>query len=245
MKVIVSLTSIPSRFDKLPTVLAHLCQQACHEVWINIPKTYNRFPDWDGQIPNLSIDPKIKVNSDCEDVGPGTKFIAPAMHLEPDDIIVYLDDDTSYDPRLVMNLLKWHRVDTQSAWGLSGFTFENYFERRYPRQHGVKLDVLEGYGGVLVKAEWIQKLTEEFKELTHEARFADDIVISNLLEKQNIKRRTVFTEECNVGHIKQYQYGFDSDALHHQVQGDHHENYRLVLNNLEYKEKLYYKHKCW
>jgi hypothetical protein len=113
---------------------------------------------------------KLKVNRDCEDLGPGTKVIGPASHLDSEDLIVYLDDDTNYDPKLVTNLLKWWKTDTRSAWGLSGFDFENYFHRKYPRQHGVPVDVLEGYGAVLVKAGWIHNLVSEFKELREEVK---------------------------------------------------------------------------
>ena len=245
MKVIVSLTTIPSRFDKLHTVIPGLLNQTCHEVWLNIPPRYNRFPDWDGQLPDLSnFDSKLKINRDCEDLGPGTKFMGPATHLGPEDLIVYVDDDTNYDPKLVTNLLKWFMTDTKSAWGLSGFNFETYFEGKFPRQHGVPLDVLEGYGAVIVKAGWLQTVLPEFKELL-EVTWHDDMILCNLLEKHGIKRKTVFVPECNLGQIQQYQYGFEADALHHVAgTGGHMTNNRQILKNFEDKGKNYYKFKC-
>jgi hypothetical protein len=206
---------------------------------------YNRFPDWDQSIPHdlMNFDLKLKINR-CEDFGPATKVIPTAAHLGPDDIIVYLDDDTNYDPKLVTHLLKWFRTDPSSAWGLSGFTLENYFQKKYPRQHGVPVDVLEGYGAVIVKAGWIQKLSEEFLELQAEARAADDIILSNLLAKQGVKLKTVWTPECHLGHIQQLPYGFGPDALHHQFQGGHHENYYKVIKSLQDKGKSYFNFKC-
>jgi hypothetical protein len=242
MKVVVSLTTIPSRMKHLENIITPLMMQTCHEIVVNIPRTYNRFPTWDGQVPDLSrFGPKLKVNTACDDFGPGTKAIGPALDLDPSDLIIYLDDDTVYDSRLVTNLLKWFMTDTSSAWGLSGFDFENYFRRHYPRQHGVPIDVLEGYGAVIVKAEWIQNLIHEFKELQNEAKAADDVILSNLLTKQGVKLKTVFTPECHVGQIQQLSYGFESDALHH---GGHHENYKRVLKSLEHKGKSYFKYKC-
>jgi hypothetical protein len=245
MKVIASLTSIPSRFDKLAMVLPSLMEQACHKVWLNIPQKYNRFPDWDGQIPDLSnFGPKLKINRECEDLGPGTKFLGPAAHLNPDDLIVYVDDDTNYDSKLVMNLLKWWKTDTRSAWGLSGFSFENYFQGKFPRQHGVSVDVLEGYGSVIVKAGWLHQVLPEFKELL-DVTWHDDMILCNLLEKMNVPRKTVFVPECCIGHIQQYQYGFDSDALHHVAgEGGHIANNMKILKSFEDKGKLYYKFKC-
>lgn len=242
-RVIVSLTSIPSRFEKLLGVMKALAGQACDEVWLNVPKAYKRFPDWDGKVP-ASPDPKIKINVCDQDHGPGTKFLGPSEKLNPEDLIVYVDDDTSYHSSMVADLLKWHGTDRRSAWGLSGFNLESYFERRYPRQHGVPLDVLEGYGGVLVKAGWIQSLAAEFGELAEEAKFADDLIVSNLLCKLGVQRKTVFTPSCNLGQLKQFDYGFGPDALHHQTEGGHHESYRRVLGALELKGKNYFNFRC-
>jgi hypothetical protein len=240
MRVIISLTSVPPRFGHLQDIVTRLEAQTCHEIWVNIPPAYSRFPDWDGVVPPI-FGSKLKVNRECEDLGPGTKVIGPALHLDPDDLIVYLDDDTIYDPKLVTNLLKWWRTDQKSAWGLSGFHFLSYFDKRYPRTHGVPMDVLEGYGSVLVKAGWIHNLVNEFKELRVEAKAADDVILSNLLTKQGVQLKTVCTPECYIGNIQQLQYGFDQDALHHQFEGGHHENYRNVLKSLEDKGKSYFK----
>ena len=243
MKVVISLTTIPSRFDALHThILNHLTWQACHEVWVNIPRRYTRFPDWDGTVPEAlyKISSKVVINRDCEDFGPGTKFIGPALKLLPDDLIIYVDDDTQYHPHLAKNLLKWHKTDEKSAWGLSGFKFENYFNKSFPRQHGVPLDVLEGYGAVIVKAGWIQQALPEYKELL-EVTWHDDMIICNLFEKMGIKRKTVFTPECNLQHVTQYNYGFGEDALHVVAgAGGHVENNLKILQSFRHKGKLYY-----
>jgi hypothetical protein len=243
MKVIVSLTSTPPRLALLGEVITRLLAQACHEVWVNIPRRYNRWPAWNGDIPGFlyEMGPKVIVNRECEDLGPGTKYLGPAHKLLPEDLIVYVDDDTLYDSFLVKNLLKWWNTDQTSAWGLSGFTLENYFKGYFPRQHGTCLDIVEGYGGVIVKAGWIQNLREEFIELLEEAKFADDVVLSNLLEKRGIARRSVFCQECHVGQVQQLAHGFQGDALHNQSQGGHKQNYFNVLKNLKDKDKLYMK----
>ena len=240
MKVIVSLTSTPPRFVHLGPVLESLSRQACHEVWLNVPRKYGRWPEWDGTtgVPE-SPSPKVRINRDCEDFGPGTKFIGPAVHLDPEDLIV--DDDTAYDDRLVTNLLKWHRVDPKSAWGLSGFTFANYFKGQYPRQHGQPVDVLEGYGAVIVKAGWIQRALPEFKQLL-EVTWHDDMILCNLLEKAGVQRKTVHVSECHLGLVNQAPYGFQEDALHHVAGGSHQTNNLKILRDFETKGKLYYKY---
>lgn len=234
MKVVVSMTTVPSRIDKA-LVLAHeeLVKQTCHEVWINIPKTYKRFPNWKGE-EIVSRHSKVFVNRECEDIGPATKVFGPALVLEPDDLIIYVDDDTSYDSKMVLNLLKWHKI-FGCVVGLSGFKFDNYFKGHFPREHGASVDVIEGYGGVLVKAGWIQQMYPTFLKLIDEARFADDVVLSFLMKNIiGIDMKTVFVPECNINScVKQYQYGFGPDALHNQVQGGHRENYAKVLDSIK------------
>ena len=87
-------------------------------------------------------------------------------------------------------------------------------------------------------------MADEFKELHAEAALADDVIISNLLAKQGIKRKTIHVDECCAEKIKQYEYGFGADALHNQTQGGHHENYNRILKNLEDKGKNYFNYKC-
>ena len=42
MKVILSITSIPTRFQYLKPLVQHLKEiKGCDEVWVNIPKKYN------------------------------------------------------------------------------------------------------------------------------------------------------------------------------------------------------------
>lgn len=239
-KVIVSLTSIPSRFKNLPMIVNSLSQQMCHEIWVNIPRKYTRFPDWDGQVPEFS-NSKVKLNRDCEDWGPGTKFIGPALASDAD-IIVYVDDDTIYDQRLVLNLLKWHRTDPESVWGMSGFNFDDYFKGNYPRNHGVPVDVIEGYGGVIVKAEWIKNLIPEFKELL-EVTPMDDMIVSNLFARAGIQRKTIHTTEFQLGTShQQLQYGFGPEALHQVAgEGGHAKNNAAILQKFDALGKNYFK----
>jgi hypothetical protein len=225
----ITLTSIPTRFDKL----GHLSP----DVWLNIPYTYSRFPDWDGSLPDVKCNIKR-----CDDTGPATKVFPVALDSDPEDIIVYIDDDTYYDPLLIRTLVKWVETEPDTVWGTSGFTLMNYFNKFYPRGHYEKVDVIEGYGAVAGKAKWFQKIYPEFLELKGEAKYADDLIISNLLEGIGVPRKTVCTKDCNIGMIRQYTYGFEDDSLHKQTPGGHHESYANILRNLTPKGKNYFKY---
>ncbi len=249
MKLILSITSIPPRFDKLPHLIENLKLQMAHEIWVNIPKSYKRFPEWDGHFPWTDFGPKVIINRDCDDWGPGTQAMGPIAHTDAD-IIVYVNDDTLYEPKMCLNLLKWHTRDPTSAWGLSGFNFETYFKGQYPRSHDEPVDVLESYGAVIAKVDWLRTIFPEFLELS-EVTWNDDLLISNLFEKHGIKRKTVFLPECNLGQLRQLEYGFGPDALHHLAakesgtpQLSHTENNKKILRAFEEKNANYFKYKC-
>jgi len=249
MKLIISLTSIPTRFDKLPALIENLKQQTCgDEIWINIPKKYKRFPDWDGSFPWTNLGPKVIINRDCDDWGPGTQAMGPIAKTDAD-IIVYVNDDTMYHPQMAANFVKWFNVDQKSAWGLSGFNFETYFKGQYPRTHGQPLDVLESYGAVIAKVEWLRTIFPEFLELS-EVTWNDDLLISNLFEKHGISRKTIYTQDCNLGQLRQLEYGFGADALHHLAAAEsgttalnHTQNNIKILKAFEDKGKNYYKYR--
>lgn len=246
MKLIVSLTSIPTRFSYLLEITNKLLAQECDEIWVNIPPAYKRFPEWNGSFPPL--DPRIIINRMCEDLGPATKYFGSAIHQDPETLIVYVDDDTSYDRDMCLNLKQCITVlDSTAAWGLSGFTCEDYFKKQYPRTHGVELDVLEGYGGVIVKAGWMCALIPDFKDIIEtvdKSICADDLITSCLLHKFGIKRKTIYTRECHIGKLNQLSFGFGVDALHAQFDGGHNGNYYRVLKSLQDKNINYFKYRC-
>ena len=98
MTRIISLTSIPPRFQYLQeTVDSLLKQNACNEIRINIPKRYSRFQDWNGAPPNLG--PKINIVRCDEDLGPATKILPTAMDYKNQDVQILFCDDDGLHPR--------------------------------------------------------------------------------------------------------------------------------------------------
>lgn len=238
--MLVSLTSVPPRFKHLENFLRTL--PSTYHIHLTVPSNYSRFPEKNEQLPE-SVCKLCHVHVCDEDIGPATKIFPVALSCDPEQIIVYIDDDTLYTSQIFEGLLQAHNSDDKSAWGTSGFSLDSYFRGEYPRRHGMYVDVIEGYGAVIVKAGWMQKIYKEFLELRDEAKFADDLIISNLLEKIGVPRRTVCTPDCNVGLIQQYTYGFEQDSLHRQTNGGHHENYGNIIKVLEARNKMYLKKK--
>lgn len=107
MSVIISLSTIPSRFDKIgPTLQSLLAQNAdISDIRLNVPKKYLRFPDYDGHAPQVP-DGVTLVRPD-QDFGPASKILhcLQDKNLDPDTILLFCDDDRIYDPDWAQNLI--------------------------------------------------------------------------------------------------------------------------------------------
>jgi hypothetical protein len=97
MRKIVSLTSIPTRFPFLRLTLDSLLQQKVDEVRLYIPKTYRRFPSWDGSLPKVPNG--ITILRCNTDYGPATKILPAAQDLRGTDSQVLFCDDDCIVPR--------------------------------------------------------------------------------------------------------------------------------------------------
>ena len=107
MALVVTLTTIPSRFDKLEPVLRALCAQTADidEIRLYIPKRYRRFPDYDGGLP---VVPKpIRIIRPEDDLGPASKVLFAAEDLRGTDCdLIYCDDDRVYESGWIEEILR-------------------------------------------------------------------------------------------------------------------------------------------
>jgi hypothetical protein len=96
---IVTLTTIPPRFDALgPTLRSILAQDLpVDEVRLYIPRRFRRFPDWDGALP--AVPEGVAIHRVSEDLGPATKVLPAVRELRGQAAdILFCDDDRLYDP---------------------------------------------------------------------------------------------------------------------------------------------------
>lgn len=228
--IVVNMTSIPTRFGHLQSVVNNLREHAMiDEIIIHIPKKYDNpmfeyteVPDIQGAIINL-----VDV-----DYGPARRYI-----YAQGETIVVVDDDTWYDPRISEVLISKHLQDTTKCWGGSGFKFTKYFQGNFSKIPGEQVDVIEGYGMIVLPFKAIESMRDELKVLS-KYNTSDDIILNNLLQKYGYTRW--FYNENNL--VKQLEYGFKEDALHRQnPEGSHSENYKRVLQSLRKTKKLYFR----
>lgn len=242
MKTIISLTSIPSRFKTLPAIVYNLEKyQNIDEIWVNIPWKYNRFPDVEVVVPDFSSCSKVIVNR-CIDYGPGTMYMGPANSDTCDaDLVIVVNDDTSYPPNLSSKLVELYK-DDPVCWCLSGFRIDEYIKNggRVNRYNRSLIDVTESYGGVILDMKWLKNMKSEFVDF-YKLTYNDDIIISNLLSKMGVTKKSICDSDLNIGMIRQYSFGMGEDALfQNNGDGSHFENNKRVFELFNDKNLGYF-----
>jgi hypothetical protein len=104
--LIVSLSSVPSRFDMLGATLRSLLAQTARidRILLYVPQAYGRFPGWDGRLPE--VPEGVEIRRAGTDLGPATKVLTAAREFRGQDVdILYCDDDRFYPPHWAQGLL--------------------------------------------------------------------------------------------------------------------------------------------
>ena len=125
---------------------------------------------------------------------------------------------------------------------MSGFRVKEYIQNngrvgRYNRDY---VDVTESYGGVILDMKWLRDMKDTFLDF-YKLTYNDDIIISNLLSKMGVGKKSICEQGMNLGMIKQYSYGMGEDALfQNNGEGSHVENNKRVFKMLEDENLSYF-----
>ena len=125
--LIVSLSSIPSRFDKLRPTLDCLLDQTAQidRIILYIPETYRRFPDWDGVLPD--VPEGVEIHRVPRDMGPATKVLYAAQEFRGQDVNLLLcDDDRRYKPGWAQAFLDAQKDHPNDCIAIAGFEADRY-----------------------------------------------------------------------------------------------------------------------
>jgi len=137
---IITLSSIPPRFDLIGPTLESLVAQrsAADAVELYIPRSYRRFPEYDGQPP--AVPAGVTVHQPEVDLGPASKILhAVARHRdEPEAQLLFCDDDRLYYDGWAAALFAEQAKRPEEAVALSGVNVEHtglsaYSPRRRPQ----------------------------------------------------------------------------------------------------------------
>jgi hypothetical protein len=203
-KIVVSLTTIPSRVVFLRKTIESLLSQT-HKpcsIELNIPEVYRKRDL--GSVNLSSLPDGISVFR-CEDSGPATKLLPTLSRYSGQNVcIIYCDDDRIYEKNMIARLLDRHRINPKSAVAEEVVQIKSrFYSRRYKKDLGYRLrrllsggywkpsrndptrgQIVQGFGGVLVRPDFFP--VETF-EIDDEFFMVDDIWLSAMLAMNDVK----------------------------------------------------------
>lgn len=134
---IISLTTIPPRFAHIGPTLECLLNQTAHfdHILLYIPRTYRRFPDYDGSLPD--VPEGVEIRQVDEDFGPASKVLHAVRDFQGQDCdILFCDDDRLYPPDWAQGLLNAQRDHPDAAIAPIGFEVNDWIiESSMERPH--------------------------------------------------------------------------------------------------------------
>lgn len=164
MRHVITLSTIPPRFDRIaPTLVSLLRQRSRPEaVELYIPRSYRRFPAWGGALPD--VPEGVTIIRVDEDLGPATKVLPAARLWRGKNVeLSYVDDDHVFAPGWAGQVLALRSRLPGAALCAIGNTLERLGGTadpapRHPRAvHAPPADMQIGYqlrrlGAALTKA---------------------------------------------------------------------------------------------
>ncbi|MGN6099725.1 MAG: glycosyltransferase family A protein [Devosia sp.] len=202
-RVVVSLSTIPSRVDHLRSVLHSLLDQSvpADRIILALPAHSARenrpYPPRSA----LRLPPGVDV-LDCPDLGPATKLL-PARAAEPGAALIVVDDDVIYPPRFIETLLMAHRKLPGAALAYRGVRLAP--DRAFPDlehdfatavREPLPVDILFGTWGYLLPPGALTDATGEAP--SGELRWVDDVWVSGQLARRGIRRFVVAADEIPI-----------------------------------------------
>lgn len=248
-RTVLSLTTTPVRIAKIRPVLKSLLNQTkrADAIILSVPFVMKRsnqvysIPDWLLNASNSDYLEGITVHRPKLDYGPATKLVG-ALEVETDENtrIIYLDDDTEYDPRLVEELTQTSDAHPNATIGYSavcmdihqlpkGFScpvmqlylLEPLLKHAYKQSALLwNVPILEGHWAVCTKRKFFD--VDEFKQILDNAPLeffmSDDVNINAYLSYKQVPRLVIMAAVEKLGRekvpMKPMDYDSLSDALH-------------------------------
>lgn len=245
--IVVTFTTTPHRIaDLQPTLQTILDQNINVPIYLSIPYHFKRdniaynIPSW------LQNEPRITIIR-TQDYGPATKLLGllEQVQLDPETIIITLDDDVYYPPNTVLQLAYKIAHTNNAAIGLVGANLD------YDATHNIaadselglslvdvnnaKVDVLKGYGSVAYKRKFFNEEIFKFVATQNPCMQADDIIFSYTLAKAKIDKIVLKTPALHQWRIRwQSEIGVDDHALHrlHPTPVEKHRSCLAYLHDL-------------
>lgn len=192
MKVVVCLSTIPSRMEGLPYAIRQIQAQTFqpNQIYLYLPKWSKREKREYPLPPEFHYD-RLKIIR-CEDYGPITKLY-PVLEREkdPETIIITLDDDIEYPNDTIEKLVFYCQLQPDAAIGGTGFTIGPWYNPYIKVFHPNKLvqtNIIEGFNACAYRRKFFDSDLIDYKDAPEEAFYHDDVWISGYLSLRGIPR---------------------------------------------------------
>ena len=201
-RVVISLTTTPSRITRLgPTLRSLLTQDyPLTAVYLAVPRHSVRENRTYTVPAVLARHPTISILDSERDWGPATKLL-PMLRAErerPETLVIAVDDDNVYPREMVSTFVRWSstlpdaalcfrgwRVPSSGRWRDGRAVFGTRVDTPTP------MDVITGCGGILVKPRFFDAAVFDYDAAPRSAFFVDDIWISGHLARRRIPRYVI------------------------------------------------------
>lgn len=251
MKIIVSLTTIPSRISYIQPVINGFMNQTLlpDEIHIQIPQ-YSKKEQVKYDIPDfLNEYDNVKVQLHEEDFGSACKWLYPIKYLanSKDILLIIADDDCIHNPECIEIFMQESSKQPDVSFCFSGGVlsrapekvmtfrvgdepFKNALTIMENRAVNSQVDVVQGFGMFTLKPYWFETFDFSIFENTDLSNHSDDILISAMLEYLKIQRIQIAPFKSPV---------VQDQAEINPIHGDG-RLLNLTLNGIEFmKEKLH------
>lgn len=199
--VVVSLTTIPSRLKYILSTLNSILLQSRppDRIYLNLPDESQR-ENRKYRLPKvIKNDNRIVICRCGEDRGPILKLLpALAKEMNPETVIITVDDDTVYPRHIIRNLLKHHERLPEAALGYRGWRLPpsgRFFDRKVLFANQVRrpyrVDILSGVSAVLYLKKHFAVDFYRGAGLPPESYFVDDICISGYLNRAGVEKYVI------------------------------------------------------
>jgi hypothetical protein len=196
--VVVTLTTLPSRIDRIEPTLKSLLRQTVRPaaIRLNVPRTSRR-ERTEYHVPDRFKALRVIAIAAVDDYGPATKLIPALLESPPGQRLLVVDDDRIYQPYLLEQLAAESDRHPETAFASSGWdapedltdrptTLMATLRGRAPapikctRVRGVRqVDIMQGLGGYLVKPAFFDlAAVVDYAAAPGAAFFVDDVWIS-------------------------------------------------------------------
>ncbi|MDW3194869.1 MAG: glycosyltransferase [Cytophagales bacterium] len=206
MKLIATLTTMPSRIAYLEPVLLSILNQSMppDEIHLQLPKHCLKegcgydLPDFIGKFS------QVKVFEHDQDFGPATKWLPALAYLAGEEVmLLVMDDDCHYSTEMVANLYEFFQKDPHQVYCSTGGVLQGQKIRRFMvheelqnnaltvirnNKSPLAVDTVQGFSLILFNPNLVPKELIESLQNSALTQLADDIVLSAIFEKARINR---------------------------------------------------------